>query len=124
SSLSNTIYATFLGGTGFDYAFALAVDDSGAAYVTGSTSDMRSFPQTAGAVLEDSSAYDVFVVKLNPAGSALEFSALFGPNSTSVGAAIAVDSSGIYIAGVTGGPNFPLPPNSYSNTGTQFAAKL
>lgn len=40
------------------------------------------------------------------------------------GVAIAVDSSGIYVAGVTSGPAFPLPQNSLLTTGTQFAAKL
>jgi uncharacterized protein (TIGR03437 family) len=123
-ALSKPIYATLLGGAGNDLAYGLAVDTEDAAYVTGTTSDMRSFPITPGAVLEYSSAQDVFVVKLNATGTALTFSALFGPNYIATGVGIAVDSSGVYVAGVTLGPNFPLAKNAFLTTGTQFAAKL
>lgn len=124
AALSKTLYATLLGGAGNDLAYGLAVDAQGEAYVTGTTSDMRSFPMTPGALLQYSSAQDVFVVKLNTDGSALIFSALFGPDYNSAGVAIAVDSSGIYVAGVTSGIAFPLPQNAFLRTGSEFAAKL
>ena len=124
-ALANPVYTTLIGGAGSDGAYAIAVDGDNNAYVTGITSDMRTFPQTPGAVVENSpSGEDVFVVKLNASGSAVVFSALFAPADMSFGAAIALDSTGIYVAGLTNAPNFPLPQGTSFIGGTGFAAKL
>ena len=112
------------GGVGDDAAYGLTLDESDNVYVTGRTGDMRSFPKTVGAVLEYSSAEDVFATKLNADGSAVLMSALFGPNYASAGTRIAIDDSGIYVIGVTEGPAFPLSPGAFLNTGSGFAVKL
>jgi uncharacterized protein (TIGR03437 family) len=122
--LATTSFATLLGGVGDDAAYGLTLDESDNVYVTGRTGDMRSFPKTVGAVLEYSSAEDVFVTTLNADGSAILMSALFGPNYASAGTRIAIDDSGIYVIGVTEGPAFPLSPGAFLNTGTEFAVKL
>jgi hypothetical protein len=63
-------YSTYLGGSGVDYGFEIAVDGAGAAYVTGST-DSTDFPTTAGAFDTSSNGGgDAFVTKLDPVGAA------------------------------------------------------
>ena len=71
---SALVYSTFLGGTDIDDARGIAVDATGNAYVTGETTS-PDFPTTAGALARTNhGAYDVFVTKLNPGGSALIYS--------------------------------------------------
>lgn len=102
------IYSTFLGGRGYDQAFAIAVDSQGAAYVTGDTTS-NDFPTISGAsYTSNNGSADVFISKLNPQGSALIYSTFLGGASADSGKGIAVDSQGIaYVAGITGSANFP-----------------
>ena len=67
------VYSTYLGATGYDYAWAIAVDLNGFAYVTGQA--WSGFPTTSGAYdtnFNGGGSYgpdpdsDVFVTKLNP----------------------------------------------------------
>jgi beta-propeller repeat-containing protein len=107
------VYSTYLGGSYQDVGTAIAVDSSGNMYVVGYT-DSQNFPtknafqstcnsNCAGAT------YNVFVTKLNSAGSALVYSTYLGGSGTDYGSSIAVDSSGeAYVAGYTkGSSNFP-----------------
>lgn len=91
-------YTTYLGCAS---AADLAVDSDGNAYVTGETAG--AFPTTPGAVQLPCSIArcdrTAFVTKLNPAGSALVYSALIG---SAVGTAIAVGADGsAYVSGAT-----------------------
>ncbi|MFQ5486511.1 MAG: SBBP repeat-containing protein, partial [Desulfobacterales bacterium] len=73
------VYSTYLGGTGFDQAFGIAVDASGAAYVAGLTqsTDFPTLnPLPGGGALAGS--FDAFVSKLNAAGNALIYSTYLG----------------------------------------------
>ena len=103
------VYATYLGGTAFDDAQAVAVDASGNAYVTGITGSTN-FP-TAGTPIRsvNGGGLDIFVSKLNPAGSALVYSTYLGVDTTTErGFGIVVDSSGnAIVAGETASLNFP-----------------
>jgi hypothetical protein len=70
---SALIYSTYLGGSGQDVGYSIAVDPSGNAYITGYTLSTN-FP-TANALYAANGGYeDVFVAKLNAAGSALLYS--------------------------------------------------
>jgi hypothetical protein len=107
-------YATFLGGSSTDQGRDVALDASGNAYVTGSTYlGLTAFPTTPGAfdtthngggdLSEELPGEDVFVTKLNPAGSALTYSTYLGSSYQDRGAAIAVDAAGsAYVTGSTG----------------------
>jgi hypothetical protein len=109
------VYSTYLGGTGDDDAFAIAVDRAGSAYVTGSTVS-PDFPPTTGAF--DTSlngGQDAFVTKLNASGSALDYSTYLGGTSSGVGYGVADEGRGIavdrtghaYVTGTTDSPDFP-----------------
>ena len=73
------VYSTYLGGSSADIAYGIAVDESGNAYVSGTTSSPN-FPVTAGAFQTSppSNSSHVFVAKLNPSGSALVYATLVG----------------------------------------------
>lgn len=101
-------YSTYLGGTGIDQGFAIAVDSSGNAYVTGLTTSLN-FPTTVGAFQTALAGIgNAFVTKLNSSGSALIFSTYLGGEGIDQGNGIAVDSSGnSYIVGQTNSTTFP-----------------
>ena len=91
------VYAGYIGGSGADYGQGIAVDSTGAAYVTGETGSTN-FPTTAGAF--NTTGTGSFVTKLNPAGTALVYSTILVDASTT---SIAVDSTGnAYVTGETG----------------------
>ena len=107
------IYSTYLGGSNYDYAYAIAVDLAGYAYVTGET---QSSLQTGTSFPLSSSPEqwifggisDAFVTKLDPSGNTLTYSSYLGGSNTDIGNCIAVDLSGnAYITGQTLSFNFP-----------------
>jgi hypothetical protein len=121
---SALVYGTFLGGRDQDWAFAIALDDSSNAYVTGSTRS-TDFPITAGAFdtsYNGSSSEwrvggDVFVAKINPTGSALDYATFLGGSSIENGRGIAVDDSGnAYVTGGTQSWDFPTTPGALDST--------
>ncbi|MEP7289308.1 MAG: SBBP repeat-containing protein [Chloroflexota bacterium] len=120
------IYSTFLGGGSFDGGYAIAVDSSGSAYITGDTySD--SFPTTTGAFQTVFGAnIDSFVVKLNVSGTGLVYSTYLGGSAVDDGSGIAVDSSGnAYITGDTRSNDFPTTAGAFqSNSGGVFVVKI
>jgi hypothetical protein len=92
----------------------IAVDSSGAAYVTGST-NVGSFATPGAFQTSFQGGFnDAFVVKLNPAGSALVYSTYLGGSGDDEGNAIAVDALGsAYVAGSTISTNFPVTPGAF-----------
>lgn len=125
------VYSTYLGGSGPDVALGVAVDSTGSAYVVGEEQSTN-FPLTAGAFQTPQYDWDVFVVKLNPTGSALTYASHFGGEGSDHGLAIALDSAGnAYITGWTalpGGRPFPtvnaFQPNYGGGNNDAFVAKL
>jgi Beta-propeller repeat/Viral BACON domain len=100
-------YSTYLGGSSIDYAFGIAVDSSGSAYVTGETQS-ADFPTENPIQGSDAGFFNVFVSKLAPDGSALLYSTYLGGSGSDEGWAIAVDSSGnAYVTGVANSADFP-----------------
>jgi hypothetical protein len=105
---SALVYSTYLGGDNVDHVFGIAVDASGAAYVTGATSSSN-FPVTAGAFeVTLGGSRDAFATKLSAAGDALVYSTFLGGGRPEFGYGIAVDASGAaYLVGQTESADFP-----------------
>jgi len=109
---TDLVYGAIIGGSNDDIGNGIAVDASGAAYITGYTfSD--DFPTTTGAYqTSHPTSVDPFVLKLHPIGNGLIYSTCLGtPEQTHLwdeyGIAIDADDSGnAYVLGVTGSPNF------------------
>ncbi len=132
------LYSTYIGGTYQDSVTAMAVDASGNAYLTGTTtSGMNAppdFPVTGGAynTTGNTGYYNTtaFVSKLNASGTALLYSTYLGPGATTAG--IGIDASGdAYVAGTTTSVNYPTTTGAYqtvnkSTVGSQtgFVTKL
>jgi len=121
------VYAGFLGGSGDDVGFGIAVDASGNAYVTGRTGSSN-FPAVVGPDLSFNGYYDAFVAKVNPSGTALVYAGFLGGSGWDEGLGIAVDASGsAYVTGDTESSDFPAvvgPDLSYNGGGDAFVAKV
>ncbi|MHB8215179.1 MAG: DUF7948 domain-containing protein [Candidatus Sulfotelmatobacter sp.] len=103
------LYSTYLGGTGTDTAFGMAIDGSGNVYAAGRTSS-SDFPLSLVSPLQATIAGG-FVSKLSPAGggaSDLKFSTYLGGSASDFATSVAVGgpSSNVYVTGSTSGGSF------------------
>jgi hypothetical protein len=128
---SALVYSTYLGGSGNERGFGIAVDSIGQAYVTGWTTSTN-FPVTPSAFQKtigypDPAISNAFITKLSADGNAVRYSSylggkwcfapgvfqcfgLFHPDEgIDVGTAVAVDAAGYaYIGGYVTSTLFPL----------------
>ena len=103
------VYSTYLGGSGLDQGWGIAVDGAGNAYVAGLT-ESTDFRGVSAASLQGSlsSEESGFVTKLNAAGSAIVYSTYLGGNNLGIVTGIAVDGSGsATVVGHTAATTFP-----------------
>ncbi len=122
------LYSTFLGGSGRDSAFGVAVDSEGSVFVAGATPS-ENFPvQSPLQAANRGGANDAFVAKLTPDGRALAYSTYLGGTGDDVAYRIAVGADGsAFVAGSTDSSDFPLQsPFQASKAGKKdlFVAKL
>jgi hypothetical protein len=110
----------------------IAVDRTGAAYVTGTTFS-NAFPTTPHGPFRTAPRpgdIDAFVTKLSPDGRRLLYSTYLGGRGYDAGASIAVDRAGaVYITGATISRDFPTTRGAFQTTpkgagGHAFVAKL
>jgi len=97
------VYSTLMGGLSQDLGFAIAVDPSQNAYITGSTfSPTIPGAPAGGARTANAGRGDAFVAKLNAGGTALLYFTFLGGSFYDQGTAIALDSAqNAYVGGYT-----------------------
>ena len=124
------LYSTLLGGSRDDAAMSIAVDAAGNAYIAGVTQSVNfptseNAPQRRLAGIGGQPSFlgfdlpffqtgDVFVAKLNAAGSALTWSSYLGGPQDDLATSIAIDSAAnVYVAGSTLSPGFPVTTGAF-----------
>ncbi len=122
-------YATYLGGSDGDMVEGLALDPfRREVYVTGTTG--THFPIVGGPpVLQrgprGGTGPDIFVTKLNAAGSSFAFSTTLGGGAHDYAAGIATDGvGGVYVAGSTSSSDFPVRNAAQATKGASYDAFL
>jgi hypothetical protein len=101
-------YATYLGGAAIDICKGIALDSTGAAFVTGTTLS-GAFPILNALKTTLAGASDAFLTKISPSGDRLVFSTYLGGNGADNGNVVRIDSAGVvYLAGDTGSTGFPV----------------
>ena len=128
ASGSQLLYSSYLGGTGDDVGYGVAVDSGLSAYVTGSTTSTDFILPTGTTAFQglNGGGIDAYVGKFgNPCtGSTcttttvpLTYFSYLGGTGTDVALGIAVDTlQGARLAGWTNSPNFPVPNNPIQAT--------
>jgi hypothetical protein len=120
------VYSTYLGGSGDDEGYGIAVDAAGNAYVTGYTTSTN-LPTKNPFQATSKGSGDAFVTKLNAAGNALVYSSYLGGSAYDEGYGIAVDPAGdAFVTGVTYSTDFPTknPLQNYAGLYDVFVTKL
>ena len=101
------VYSTYLGGSLNDHASSIAVDSSGNIYIAGITTS-QDFPLASALQPSPGGDADLFVAKLNAAGTRLIYSTYLGGAGTDGASSLALDREGsVYLTGVTMSPDFP-----------------
>ena len=105
------VYCGYIGGSGDDYGYGIAVDGSGNAYVTGETDSTEpTFPVTVGPDLTYNWHHDAFVAKVNAVGTTLVYCGYIGGTNWDIAFGIAVDGWGnAYVTGSTASTEATFP---------------
>jgi hypothetical protein len=115
SDLKTLKYSTYFGGNQDDAVSGIAVDSSGAIYVTGATqssnfpgaSNSYGGPSVSSTLSSPYIIGDAFVAKLEPGGSKLAFSSYLGGSGEDGATALGVDAQGnVTVVGGTDSANF------------------
>jgi hypothetical protein len=129
------VYSTYLGGGGGDQGSCggaggggLALDPSGAVYVTGFT-DSADFPTTTGAFQPSyqGGTFDGWAAKLDPLGASLMYSTYLGGSGEDLGCGIAVDPmNNAHVSGHTTSADFPAvnPIQAFAGVRDSFVTKI
>jgi len=124
------VYCGYIGGSGIDRGYAIAVDPSGNAYVTG---ENQEYGSVAFPLVEPFDITAVgpegFIVKVGASGKKLTYSSFIGGAGHDMGYGAAADARGnVYLAGVTTyGTDFPYavgPDLSHNGNSDAFVAKV
>lgn len=103
-------YSTYLGGSGHDIAMGIAVDGTGAVYLTGETLSARFPSRTAlrGPQGTDGNYDNAYLTKLNSTGDAVLYNAYLGGSESDAGLSLGLGKDGsAFLSGITYSTNFP-----------------
>jgi hypothetical protein len=115
ASGTGLVFSTFLGGSGTEDGFGIALDASGNIYVSGWTTS-TDYPIVSGA---SQPAYgggnrNVFFTEMNSIGTGLVYSTYLGGSIGDTGAGIALDGvGGVYVTGETISADFPTTSGAF-----------
>ncbi len=133
ADLRTLVQATYLGGDGLDYAYALALDSTGSVYVAGDTTSTN-FPGTAGGAQPalrggGPSPHDGFVARLSGNLKTIAQATYLGGSQDDFVTALRLDRTGkVCVAGYTYSLDFPATANgaqaSLAGAGDAFLARL
>lgn len=113
-----TVWATFVGGSApvYEIARGVVLDGTNRPILAGATPS-ADFPTTPdGFDTSHNGASDVFVVRLDAAGSALEWGSFFGGPVDDYAFAIASDGAGDVVVTGSADTGFPVTPGAYDMT--------
>ncbi|MCS1351717.1 SBBP repeat-containing protein [Mechercharimyces sp. CAU 1602] len=119
ASGASLLYSTFIGGRNDDEGNAIAINNNGEAFITGTTLS-RDFPVTRGAFQQElKGTTAAFVTHLNDTGTSFLYSTYLGGGMEDGGFGIAVDgASSAYVTGSTFSFDFPVTSGAFQ---TQLA---
>ena len=111
STGSNFLFSTYVGGSGTDSGYGIALDKSGDVFVAGGTNS-TDFPTTSGAFqtsLGSGAASNAFIFELNTTG-VLTYGTYFGGTGSDVAVGMAFDqATGVYaVVGSASSTDFPV----------------
>lgn len=108
ASGSALVFSTYLGGSGADHLFGVAVDSTGAASVCGRTQSTN-YPTISATQTANGGGYDAIVTRFQPSGASLAFSTYLGGSAEDRANGIALDpAGGIVVTGATASTDFPV----------------
>jgi hypothetical protein len=132
ASGSSILSATYLGGSGQDAGYAIALGGSGSIFIAGSTTSID-FPAYAATQPAYNGGGDAFVAEFNDQLSSLVYATYFGGGGNDLAAGVAADFAGnVYITGSTSSGEsaigLPITPGAFQPIGVggidAFLAKL
>ncbi len=124
---SSIAYSTYLVGCSYDYPNAIAVDESGRAYVTGETNS-TDFPVTPGAfqTTHGGGTYDAFITSVDTlltGPQSLVYSTFLGGKGDDDASSITLDANGnVYLTGNTTSDDFPTYKPFQATRNSQYRA--
>jgi hypothetical protein len=105
---SAILSSTYVGGSGYDYADAIALDSVGGVYLAGFTESLN-FPGAAASAIQSHAGGqgDGFAMELAGGGKSIVYATYLGGSDYDEAYAIATSSRSLSVGGVTGSEGFP-----------------
>ena len=121
SNLSTLLGGTYLGGASADEGFSVAIDSKGYICITGETgSDPFNTTSNAYSASYYGGTRDVFLSRLSPDMTELDYSTYFGTAGGNYGTSIAIDNTdALYITGFSYG-GLPTTPGAFNETSNGY----